>query len=39
MTDFINFFDDYSGFFEDNAYYVVSEYNKDSQILQILAHI
>ncbi|MCA4773804.1 hypothetical protein [Wolbachia endosymbiont of Mansonella perstans] len=30
MTDFINFFGDYSGFFEDNACYVVSEYNRDS---------
>ncbi|WCR59181.1 MAG: hypothetical protein PG978_000595 [Wolbachia endosymbiont of Ctenocephalides felis wCfeF] len=37
MTDFINLFDDYSGFFEDNAYYVVSEYNKDSPDLTDLS--
>ncbi|MCM1001158.1 MAG: hypothetical protein KTV72_02375 [Wolbachia endosymbiont of Melophagus ovinus] len=37
MTDFINLFDDYSGFFEDNAYYVVSEYNKDSSDLTDLS--
>ncbi|MGL9718934.1 MAG: hypothetical protein ACR5K9_10130 [Wolbachia sp.] len=37
MMDFINFFDDYSGFFEDNAYYVVSEYNKDSPDLTDLS--
>ena len=37
MTDFINFSDDYSGFFEDSAYYVVSEYNKDSPDLTDLS--
>ncbi|MGL9731471.1 MAG: hypothetical protein ACR5KX_01370 [Wolbachia sp.] len=37
MTDFINFSDYYSGFFEDNAYYVVSEYNKDSPDLTDLS--
>jgi hypothetical protein len=37
MTDFIDLFDNYSGFFGDNAYYVVSEYNKDSPDLTDLS--
>ncbi|QOD38622.1 hypothetical protein [Candidatus Wolbachia massiliensis] len=31
MIDFIDFFNDHSDFFEDGAYYMVSEYNKDNR--------
>ncbi|MGL9717948.1 MAG: hypothetical protein ACR5K9_04590 [Wolbachia sp.] len=37
MIDFIDSFGDYSGFFEDNAYYVVSEYNRDNPDLTDLS--